>query len=82
MNWNTTWNAMFYLETCDKVTTALCVQAAGTSQSTQCKIFVSGSARHIFWGVERYFLAFGNKCNNIFDFYDVNQEISEFFYIP
>ena len=65
-----------------KVATAPCVQATGAYQSTQCKNFVSGSVRHILWGVERYFLPFGNKCNNIFDFYDVNQEISELFYIP
>ena len=74
----------FYLEcyvsskTSNKVTTALCVQPAGACQSTQCKNFIFGSVRHILWGVERYFLAFGNKCNNIFDFYDVNQEISAF----
>ena len=82
MKFASTWNAMFHLLTCDKITTALCVQAAGACQSTQCKNFISGSVRHILWGVERYFLAFGNKCNSIFDFYDVNQVISEFFYIP
>ena len=73
---------MFHLYTCRKVITALCVQASGACQRTQCKNFLSGCVRHILWGVERYFLAFGNKCNNIFDFYDVNQEISEFFNIP
>ena len=82
MKFASIWNAMFHLRTCDKVATALCVQAAGACQSIQCKKFISGSVRHILWGVERYFLAFGNKYNNIFDFYDLNQEISEFFYIP
>ena len=63
MKFASTWNTMFHLWICDKVATALGVQAAGA-----CKNFISGSVRHILWGVERYFLAFGNKCNNIFDF--------------
>ena len=49
------WNAMFHQETCNKVTTALCVQAAGACQSTQCKNLLSGCVRHILWGIERYF---------------------------
>ena len=81
MKFASTCNAMFHLETCNKVTTALCVQAASACQSTQCKNLLSECVRHILWGIERYFLAFGSKCKNIFDFYDVNQEISEFFYI-
>ena len=59
MKFASTWNAMFHLWTCNKVATALCVQAAGACQSTQCKNFISGSVRHILCGVERYFWLLG-----------------------
>ena len=55
MKFAPTWNSMFHLCACDKVTTALCVQAAGACQSTQCKNLLSEHVRHILWGVERYF---------------------------
>ena len=43
--------------------------------SYQCKNVLSRYVKHILWGVERVFGAFGGKCNIIFD---VNLEISNF----
>ena len=65
--------------TCDKTTTTICVQAVGTCQAVSAKV-LSGYVKHILWGVERFFGAFGGKCIICIIFY-VNLGISNFIYI-
>ena len=48
--------------TCDKTTTTPCVQVVGTCQALSAKMVLTGYVKHILWGVERVFGAFGSKC--------------------